>query len=149
MTVDLTEPLPAIQPGVPAWDWVLFVGADRDYKGATLAHLVSVLAALTAEQRLEVWKRTILEIPGRDRLQFFSEVTASLILFHAERAEAEKSRADRAEERVRELEALRIPCDLCGRTWCGGCTKHKDSFARGVSMTVAEFAASFGKVEYP
>jgi hypothetical protein len=42
------------------------------------------------------------------------------------------------EREVAELRAIRIPCDVCHREWCGGCTVQVGSPLRGQSMSLGD-----------
>jgi hypothetical protein len=88
--IDMTTPLPRVTPTLidsTHWQPMLVLGDPGEkahLQAMTLAHLVQVLEALTPEQR---------------------DACLPMLGVAAERLKADKERADKAEQRVRELEA--------------------------------------------
>lgn len=139
MTVDMSTPLPAFQIEIRARHRQgtvpvsavarIAYSAPASYADRmTLAHLVQVLVALTDEQLCA----TVASLSQEQRLTLLGEGARSLCLFHCERADAEKSRADRAEQRVRELEeSASMACiEPDSDCVCAGCAYARDVHAK-------------------
>jgi hypothetical protein len=98
--VNMDEPLIKLD----ATGWLIELSVDSPPSvTVSMTHLVQVLAALPGEQLGAV----IRALPDDEaRIDALGELARSIVLFHCERADREKARADRAEQRVRELEGV-------------------------------------------